>query len=103
MAFENGHEKTGGRKAGTPNKATRQIKAMLEDLLTDTGNVERLKTEFGKLKGKNLLKAWSDLLGFVAPKIQSVSVTHDIEQELENLSDDQLQELMNRIVEHWRR
>jgi len=33
--FKKGREKTGGRKAGTPNKATTEIKEVLDDVLPD--------------------------------------------------------------------
>ena len=32
-AFENGHEKLGGRKPGTPNKGTQSIRALLSEEL----------------------------------------------------------------------
>jgi hypothetical protein len=35
MPFENGHEKLGGRKPGTPNKGTQSIRALLSAELPD--------------------------------------------------------------------
>lgn len=35
MAFQKGKKKTGGRKAGTPNKATVEIKELAQSLLED--------------------------------------------------------------------
>jgi hypothetical protein len=45
MAFEKGHKKVGGREAGTSNKVTGDIKAMIRDALSDVGGVEYLKTQ----------------------------------------------------------
>jgi len=42
MEFQKGHEKAGGRKPGTPNKATDSIKGLLNRLLSD----ERLEREW---------------------------------------------------------
>jgi hypothetical protein len=38
MVFHQGHRKAGGRKAGTPNKATQSIKDLLLSVLEDSRN-----------------------------------------------------------------
>ena len=55
MAFRKGKPKTGGRKAGTPNKATTEIKALLNRLLPE----ERLANEWERnLKHKDPQIRW---------------------------------------------
>ena len=55
MAFRKGKPKTGGRKAGTPNKATAEIKVLLNRLLPE----ERLASEWERnLKHKDPHIRW---------------------------------------------
>ena len=94
MAFEKGHKKKGGRQAGTPNKASNQVKEVVESLLTDPSNVDRLKVEFSKLSGRDFLKAWTDLMPYVVPRLQSASLDID----LDKLSPEQIDELYEKIM-----
>ena len=43
MPFQKGKQKTGGRKAGTPNKATVEIRELARSLLEDPAYQEKLK------------------------------------------------------------
>jgi hypothetical protein len=54
MAFKKGKPKTGGRKAGTPNKATASIKTLLNVLLPE----------------QRLAKEWEDHLKHKDPHIR---------------------------------
>ena len=61
MAAHKGHKKIGGRKKGTPNKRTTEVKAALQTAFEGIGGVKTLegwanenKTEFYKLWGKML-------------------------------------------------
>lgn len=81
-----------GRPKGSPNKASLEIKEMIERMITD--NAKSLQHDFKALKGKDKINAMATLLPYVVPKLQSTSLDIDIER----LSDDQLDELYNRIV-----
>lgn len=43
MKFQKGRGKTGGRKPGTPNKATLAVKAFAQSILEDPAYREKLK------------------------------------------------------------
>ena len=81
-----------GRPKGAENKATKKVKELVENLITE--NIPDLLKEFKSLKGRDKIKAFTDLLPYVVPKLQSTSLDIDIER----LSDDQLDELYNRII-----
>ena len=45
-AFKPGHKKLGGRKKGTPNKATTELKAIFREILEDPKGIEKLRQQF---------------------------------------------------------
>lgn len=63
MAFTKGHEKKGGRVAGTPNKATVELKAMIRNALDAVGGEEYLKRQ-----AKENPVAFMSLLKAILPK-----------------------------------
>lgn len=82
-------KKTGGRKAGTPNKVTKSVRESLRDALTGyiNGNNEKNYSLFTDLmqieEPAGRLAMVSKFLPYVAPKLQSVSFNND---ETRNLS-----------------
>lgn len=58
--------KTGGRKAGTPNKTTKETKAVLQEVLSKELN--KLGTLLGKLDPIERVNAISKLLPYILPK-----------------------------------
>jgi hypothetical protein len=59
-----------GRKAGTPNKATTEIKEAFQMLLED--NLPTLKRDISSLEPKERVKFMLDLASFIIPKMKSV-------------------------------
>lgn len=81
-------KKTGGRKAGTPNKTSMTTKAgimrLFDVYLNGDPSIEieparegQLMRDFYNLKGKDRLFLLKDMLPFVLPKMQSVSMDLD--------------------------
>jgi len=87
-------KKTGGRKAGTPNKATAFSKSVIQDILTDYTNSDLFLTDLKDIESKDRLDIMVKLMAFVTPKPQSVdmSITSNkpktIEDTLEELSEE---------------
>lgn len=50
MRFQSGHRKVGGRKQGTPNKATVEIKEFARNILEDPAYQKRLRVRI--IQGK---------------------------------------------------
>ena len=61
-----------GRKAGTPNKATTEIKEAFQMLLED--NLPTLKRDISSLEPKERVKFMLDLASFIIPKMKSVDL-----------------------------
>ncbi|MEA5114982.1 MAG: hypothetical protein VB050_13240 [Geobacteraceae bacterium] len=64
-------KKSGGRQAGTPNKTTANIKAVLEEAFERLGGVDFLHTWASENPGE-FLKIWSKLI----PRDTVVEATH---------------------------
>lgn len=65
--------KTGGRTAGTLNKTTKEIRAILKDVINDELlNIETLLTE---LQPKERIELIIKLIPYVLPKVQTESYT----------------------------
>ena len=65
-------EGNAGRSAGTPNKATTEIKEAFQMLLED--NLPTLKRDISSLEPKERVKFMLDLASFIIPKMKSVDL-----------------------------
>jgi inorganic triphosphatase YgiF len=70
-----------GRKAGTPNKATTEIKEAFQMLLED--NLPTLQRDISSLEPKERVKFMLDLATFIIPKMKSVQVNDTSEETIE--------------------
>lgn len=91
MAFKKGKAKTGGRKRGSQNKVTGTVREMLTGFLED--NFTAVAASFAKLKPRDKVKAYTELLPYTVPKLQSVSSNITFEN-LESLTDTQLDQII---------
>lgn len=78
-----GQPKTGGRKKGTPNKITGDLREWLSGFLG--GNREQLERDFAALEPNERIFAFSRLVGYVIPKQQAVTVEAQVEAEFKHL------------------
>lgn len=94
MPFKKGSSgNPAGRPKGSKNKASDQVKELIEELLTDTTNQEHIKAQFKKMKGYSLFRAFSELTPFILPKLSAN--THD--HSFEKMTDDQLTEVIESL------
>jgi len=86
----NKRPKTGGRKAGVPNRMNREAKKALSDILQ--GNADKVQEMFDLIVDpKDFILLYLKLAEFCIPKMSSVAVSTDIRQsdlksELEELA-----------------
>lgn len=66
MAWTKGMKKTGGRKRGVTNKTTAELKELIKRFCTD--NYQSVLMEWAKLKGRDKVKLYIDLLSYCVPK-----------------------------------
>ena len=75
--------KTGGRKKGTPNKATKKTRDFINDLLE--GNQENIIQALEKVKNKypvEYIKLWQSLLEFSTPKLSRTEVKGEVDKNI---------------------
>lgn len=78
-----GQPKTGGRKKGTPNKVTGDLREWLSGFLN--GNREQLEKDFAALEPNERIFAFPRLIGYIIPKQQAVTVEAQVEAEFKQL------------------
>jgi hypothetical protein len=73
----------GGRKPGTPNKITGDMKAWIQNLID--GNRKKFEADLKKLEPKDRLVILERLMAYIIPKQASISVEMQIMAEYEAL------------------
>lgn len=84
MAAKKGHVKIGGRKKGTPNKSTKEIREAYQKLIAL--NTENMTDWLVRIAKKNPAKAFqliTDLSEFVLPKLARMEHAGDPEKPIE--------------------
>jgi hypothetical protein len=100
MPFEKGASgNNAGRPTGTPNKATKPLRETITDFVSN--NWQQVENDFKVLEPKDRLLFFEKLLKYSLPTLQAINVTSDLEKQLEGLSDEQLETLMNKILENY--
>jgi len=62
-------EKTGGRKIGTPNKTTKETRAILKDIVCN--EIQKIPELIQRLTDKERIEVIIKILPYIMPKIQS--------------------------------
>lgn len=94
MQFQKGHTKTGGRKAGTPNKATSFTRETMANLLNQYANSGMMSEDFLALDPKDRITMAERIAQYIIPKMQataldvSTAAAQTIEERLRQLAKD---------------
>jgi len=91
-----GSPKTGGRQKGTPNKITTDLRTWLNDLLNN--NRQTFENDLHELEPHQRVAIFEKLLSYSLPKLQSVEA--QIEQRLDNLTDEQIDVIINQLTKN---
>ncbi len=93
MARIKGSPKTGGRKPGTPNKATSEIRDRIKNFLESKS--EELNEIWNNLEAKEKFQMFNQLSRYIIPTMQSTefkidtTTTSEIKQQLDELSEEE--------------
>lgn len=79
--------KTGGRKKGTPNKATVMNKQLINNLLANYSESGLMSKDFMALEPKDRMAVAEKLMQYVMPKMQSTSVDLALSEDKKTLED----------------
>ena len=94
MAFEKGQSgNPGGRPLGAANKATAKLRQTISDFLDE--QFVKVKDDFTKLKPRDRVRLYIELLQYSVPKLQSVQ----LETDFDRMPDDQLQEIIDVLTQ----
>jgi hypothetical protein len=88
--------KTGGRKAGTPNKLQVPLRLLITDFITR--NWRYVMQDFETLQPKERLLFFEKLLKYTLPSLQAINVTSELEEKTKSLSDEELEELASKVL-----
>jgi hypothetical protein len=93
MQFEKGREKTGGRKPGTPNKSSTDIKSRIASLIDS--QFELILSDLEMLEPKDRVGAYLKFMEYVLPKQreQKIDLSTLTEEEVDALLDKALAKL----------
>ena len=76
MAAQKGHKKEGGRKRGTPNKATKDIREAYRMLIQkNTGNLTKWLDAIAEKSPERAIYILAELSEYVIPKLSRTDLT----------------------------
>ncbi|SOD99789.1 hypothetical protein [Spirosoma fluviale] len=90
MAFEKGREKTGGRKTGSSNRATLDIKSKIAALIDN--QFDSIEADLEALEPKDRVAAYLKFMEYVVPKQREQKI------DLSTLTDEQVDDLLNKAM-----
>lgn len=101
MPFKRGNSgNPNGRPTGSPNK-TKPLREQISAFVN--GKWETIEQDFESLEPKDRIPLFLKLLSYSIPQLSAVNVTNDLERQLETLNDEQLENLMNKILDNYKK
>lgn len=85
-----GKGRMGGRAKGTPNNKTKEVRTFISDLLKN--KMADIEEAFDQLEAKDKVAAFTQLVKYVIPSLQSVDIDAVVEKKGDSI-EDKLREL----------
>ena len=85
-----------GRPKGSPNKSTGDLRQQITDLIEK--NFKKIEADFNVLDSEKRLIVLERYLKYCLPPLGSLSIQADIKNSLETMTDDQLNDLAEKII-----
>ncbi len=89
-----GTRKTGGRKKGTPNKVTSDLRTFVSDMLND--NRAQIQKDMAELEPYERLRIYERLLSYVLPK--QTQNDNNINLDIESMTDTEVEILAGVLI-----
>lgn len=96
MGFEPGHQKVGGRKKGTPNKAASEAREIVEKILGKSIPARLLELSKTPKEEREVLLS---LLPYTYNKLQAIEVSGDMSHALDEAQVQAYKEWFMRLIE----
>ena len=90
MPFETGREKTGGRKSGSTNRTSTDIKSKIAALIDD--QFDTIQADLETLEPKDRVSAYLKFMEYVLPKQREQKI------DLSTLTDEQIDDLLDKAL-----
>ncbi len=90
MPFKKGQKKTGGRKAGSLNKTTADIKARIMALIND--KFDSIQEAMEQMEPKDQVGAYLKFMEYILPKQRETRI------DISSLSDEELDDMLNKAM-----
>ena len=90
MSFEKGREKTGGRKSGSINRTSADIKSKIAALIDD--QFDTIQADLETLEPKDRVTAYLKFMEYVLPKQREQKI------DLSTLTDEQIDDLLEKAL-----
>lgn len=72
-------KKTGGRKPGTPNKTSAEVRSKLSKVVSDYYNSKTFEEDIADLDPKDRVQVMEKLASYVLPKMQATTLDMTVE------------------------
>jgi transcription termination factor NusB len=86
-----------GRPKNSKNKATEDFRAKINEFITE--NWDHVQKDYDSMDPEKRLTFFERILKYTLPPLQSLSVDANIRNELEKLSDEQLNQVAEKILQ----
>jgi len=89
-----------GRPKGAVNKTTETLRAKINAFLHD--NWQQVQTDFAALAPKDKVNFYIKLVEYVLPKLQTTEIKAALENQIENMSEEDLQKFADLVMERMK-
>jgi hypothetical protein len=87
-----------GRPIGSKNRTTRQLRQWVINFVE--ANTELIESDWKSLQPRERIAAFQHLLKYCLPTMQAINLNAEMDRKVEALSDDQLEELAQKILDY---
>ncbi|MDB0599877.1 hypothetical protein PL373_01655 [Tenacibaculum maritimum] len=93
-------KKFGGRKKGTPNKTTKEIRDSFQFIIDkNLNNLDKWLNKIGKDNPEKAITLILNISEYVLPKLNKIEFDEKIEDDIENMTDEEIDAELKKLRE----